>query len=194
MGRFPGAGWVGAVALIMVLASAAHADKPFPEPEGFGKATFGMTEAQLQAAYPKAKKVRGGATPAPGQPVAPFTLAFYDLDDQRVGSLQHCHVEFRFFQEELYEIQFRCPDKEQVTKYLKKRFGPPTQMQQSQFLWVGTSASVTHISSGGVFAFGDMQRTREQTTALMSFLAEVQAASATASAAPAAPTPPPPGS
>jgi hypothetical protein len=174
-GRLPSARASKSITIIMValagaMSLAAASARAFEEPDGFGKAKFGMHPADVKAVYPNLTLI-SAPVPTPGEQQLPFTLAFYDqTEDQAVGPLRKCHVQFRFFQDELYEIQFRCPDKSEVTKYLIERFGDPNQTDQSTLMWLGARASVTHVRGAGTFAFADLARTRAETMTLLGYL------------------------
>jgi hypothetical protein len=189
----------GAGVLLAVLAAgffsltAAHA-AGFPEPDGYDKAKFGMTAAQVTKLYPKAKP-EATSTPAPGQAMPPFTLVTYTLDDQSLGPLKPCTVGFRFFKDELYEIQFRCPrtDKQKITDYLQKRFGLATRVSDDAMSWTGKHTEISHVPAGGVFMFADLGRSRMMTFTLMNYLNKMQGGAVpnTSGAPPAGQAPPP---
>ena len=67
------------------------------EPDGFGKAKFGMSEPDVLALYPKMQQVVMPTPPpeqAPKEPL-PFTLTTYTLDNQSFGPLKQCKVTMR---------------------------------------------------------------------------------------------------
>jgi hypothetical protein len=169
---------VSALVVVSLLAAASALAASFPEPDGFGKAKFGMTEAQVKSLYPHLQFVTL-PTPLPGQTV-PFAVPAYRLDNQSLGPLQGCRVEFRFFrpagheQGELYEVQFLCPDKEQATDYLQRQFGLATSTTPSSLTWEGAHAAITLVPKGGVFSFDDRARSQAMQQTLFAYMLKMQ--------------------
>ena len=149
----------------------------FPEPEGLGAAKFGMTEGQVKARYPKMRLM---PPPTPGQQRPAFALASYRLENQSVGSLRKCIVEFRFFRgadeahATLYEVQFHCPDREQAIDYLQRQFGLATQTTDTSLMWIGKKAGVTLVPRSGVFSFDDLARSQTMQRTLLGYLIKMQ--------------------
>jgi hypothetical protein len=164
----------------------AHA---FDEPDGFGRAKFGMPVAEVKKLYPK-MKVPPVPTPKSGETVPPFPVVSYALDNQTVGPLHKCHVELNFYHNQLFEVQFRCPDKKAVTPYLVKRFGDPKPASPSSVVWQGARASVTHVPESGLFAFGDVELTKAETLGLMAYVSQFPAPKGQAPAPAAQPAAP----
>jgi len=163
-------------------AIAAAAEVQFHEPDGFGEAKFGMPVAEVGHVYQTLRpaKIMEGAT---GK--GPRMLMIYDLDDQPVGPLAHCHLELRFFNDELYEIEFRCPERAKVGQYMQKTYGLPTKVTATTALWTGKHSSVAFDGSSGAFVYRDLARGQAMQAAL-------DEATAQAHASPGA-TPPDPG-
>jgi hypothetical protein len=155
-----GVGWI--------VASQAAADT-FHEPDGFGKAKFGMSEAQVKALYPQ-MEVIAEPTVTPNTPPQPFRLAMYGLNNQTVGTLRHCSVELRFFQLGMYEVQFLCPDKHAARVYLQKTFGAPTRAEENSLLWQGQKTAITYAPGSGAFMFGDIAATTKLNYALLALV------------------------
>lgn len=131
----------------------------FDEPEGFGKATLGMQEGALRAAYPRAAAEPAPATGQSGErPGFPFQS--YHLEHQTVGRLTDCRIEFRLYEKELYDIQFQCSknDKQAVADYLQARFGLPTTTSAEALFWTGKKTGVSLAVKSGVFSFHDIAR------------------------------------
>lgn len=170
-------------------ASAAAAEiMKAPEPTGFGKATFGMSPAQVGKLFPKMQPTEATeATAGKGDQL----MAIYQVEGQRVGPLRPCRVEFRFFKDELYEIQFRCPDRVKVAQYLQKTYGVPTKATENAAFWMGKHSAVSLAPRSGAFAYGDAKRTQAMQAMLWSYMHQPQAAAgATPPAAEATPAAP----
>jgi hypothetical protein len=161
-----------------------------------------MSLADVQKAYPKLRDANGPpATPQPGEAPPPFTLRIFTLDDTPVGPMTHCRVEFRFLvakpspAAELYEVQFRCPEKEKVLEYLQDQYGPPSKVGTKDLEWTGQNTVITEVPASGAFMIGDKARsTRMQLTLLHYLMAhpqsQVPASSEPAVTPPAAPPAP----
>lgn len=154
--------------IVLFAPVAAPAGDKSPEPDGFGKAKFGMNESQVKALYPKAQEI---VMPTPGEP-PPFTLTMYTLENQSVGPLKKCKVTLRFFQHELTDVQYACAeDEEKVYTYLEKRFGTPKQAPAKNAVnWVGTTTSVSEMRGSGVFMFSDLARSQRVSAILMAYM------------------------
>ncbi|MFI5394449.1 MAG: PKD domain-containing protein [Candidatus Binatia bacterium] len=164
--------YVWGLAVGVMLAVAAHTPaRAFEEPDGFGAAKFGMRIAQVREVYPKLRAVPRPA-PKPDDPKLALPLTSATLDEQTVGPLTKCQVEFRFFRNELYEIQFACPEKDKIGPYLTSRFGESRPGGWSSLLWKGTVVSVTYAPAAGAFAFGHMKRTQQEAEAAMAYARE----------------------
>jgi hypothetical protein len=150
---------VFAAILLFALAAAAvtAAEVKFREPTGYGKAKFGMSAAQVKKLYPKLEPAKATAEAAGN---AQQLLAVYFLEDQRVGPLKQCKVEFRFYKDELYEIQFRCPDRAGVGDYLQKTYGMPNQPSGNAVFWMGEHSAVSLAPRSGAFAYADRARSQ----------------------------------
>jgi hypothetical protein len=163
---------IGAVAVLLValLPSGASA---FEEPTGFGKARFGTTPEELLKQYPSASLV---ARPSPAAGAGSFNLVSYRLEEQRVGPLEKCRIEFRFSgaRLELYEIQFACPQKEEVSRYLTATFGMPSKTTESTLIWQGSRVAISHVPKGGVFSYGDIERSKAMQASLIKALGNLK--------------------
>jgi len=155
--------------IVLFAPVAAPAGDKSSEPDGFGKAKFGMNESKVKALYPKAQEVVM-PTPPPGEP-PPFILTMSTLENQSVGPLTKCKVTLRFFEHELTDVQYLCAQKEeQVYNYLQKRFGAPTQVTaQRAATWVGQTSSVSEVRGTGVFMFSDLARSRKLSMKLLAY-------------------------
>ena len=145
-------------------AASAAADMKTAEPTGFGKAKFGMSRAQVGKLVPKVHP--NTATAAAEGKGAPLLMAIYEVEDQSVGPLKKCRAEFRFFKDELYEVQFRCPDRVKVGQYLQKTYGLPDKMTENAVFWMGKHSAVSLSPKSGAFAFGDRERSQAMQSVL----------------------------
>lgn len=148
--------------LITTLLAALYATSPavaFEEPQGFGKARFGMSPEDFQREYPQAQLVN---PPSPAAEPKPVKLISYRLEKETVGPLADCRVDFRFFgaKPELYEIQFLCPDRGAVGRYLTTEFGPPQSVSSSTLTWTGKKVGISFAAKAGAFSYGDLARSR----------------------------------
>jgi len=141
---------------VMMAAVSSAAEVKFVEPAGFGKAKFGMSAAQVTKLYPKLRQEKAIESPTGEAP----PMAVYYLDDQRVGTLKQCKVELRFFKDELYEFQFRCPERAKVGDYLKKTYGLPTKSTETAVFWMGKQSAVGFSPPSGAFAYSDLARSQ----------------------------------
>lgn len=123
------------------------------EPDGFGRATFGMAEEEVKAIYPDLTRqpLPQGTEPSMVAPTPEFSLNRYKLVDQTVGPLERCKVEFLFFNHVFYQAIVTCPDKGQVESYLESQFGAPTIQKPPIKYWTGATGSVSYTSVSGVF-------------------------------------------
>lgn len=153
-----------AAILILAAPRVMDAAEKFPEPSGFGKAKFGMSVAQVRKLYPKLQPAKGTEQAASkGQQ---FVLA-YGLENQSVGPLTGCRAQLRFFKDELYEVQFRCPDHDKVIDYFKKTYEEGPTVVGNSVYWMGQQGAVSLTPKSGVFAFSDVKRTQAMQSALL---------------------------
>jgi hypothetical protein len=137
-------------------ATAAAADK-FPEPTGFGKAKFGIAAGEAVKLYPKLRPTKGTEEAlAKGQ----HMVLIYEMENEKVGSLKACRVQFRFFNGEFYEAQFFCPDRAKIAEYLKKTYGEPTKASDKAVYWIGKEGAVSLSPRSGAFGFSDLKRSQ----------------------------------
>lgn len=150
----------------------------FQEPEGFGKAKFGMKEGDVLALYPKMPLA---STPPADGAAPPFQLTAYRLDDQSVGSLRHCSVQLRFLDDSMFDVQVQCPDKAAVEAYLAKTYGSPTNTYDTpngkNRMWKGKKSLVSHMTNTSNFMFGDVQGTERLNRLLMALMFQPKASS-----------------
>ena len=159
-----------AIAAILLLP--AHA-KGFPEPEGYGKVKFGMSLAEVKAAYPEARQMGGEPHNDEGQHAPRWD--FLELEGAKIEELGKCGLDFRFFQNELYEVQFRCPDRDKNLDYLQHKFGTPNRTSDKAWMWIGEKAAVTCNHHSGVFLFGDLKRSQLMQASLLKLMAKERA-------------------
>lgn len=166
----------------------AAADK-FVEPTGFGKAKFGMSVAEVHKLYPKMQPTKGTeeAMKKGGQ-----LVLIYDLEDQSVGPLKPCAANLRFFNDELYEVQFHCPDRVKVGQYLQKTYGEPTRTTEKAVFWMGKHNAVSLAPKTGAFGFSNLVRTQALQSILLNYLGKTAAQGGEAPAAGASGTSPTP--
>lgn len=156
--------------LVIVAVGVASAPAPaFEGPDGFDKAKFGMRSEAFAKAYPDAVSAASGAGTEVGGKIVPITA--YKRDKVTVGPLKDCHASYRFHLDELYDIQFRCPDKEGITKYLQSRFGTPNRTTDKALMWAGKTYGVSQVPRNGVFSFHDVARGTTAQGAIMRALA-----------------------
>jgi hypothetical protein len=170
--------WIVAVALLAFLHTWALPAGAFDEPDGFGKAKFGMNEVQLKALFPEAKEI----TPPPGEKAPAFGPKALLLENYSVGPLKNCRVELRLFQNQFYETQCACPDKEKVAEYLKKTYGTATTMSPTNLIWTGEKTGISYLVGNGAFAIDDLARSKSLSLSLLGMVLMKQA---TPEAAPA---------
>jgi hypothetical protein len=178
--RFPDLsfGLTAAILCIALLSSRALA---FPnEPNGFGKAEFGMSAADVKKAFPDLQS----------KGTQDF-LALYQLENQSVLGLKPCSVNLRFADDKLYEIQFTCEQKDQVIPTLKKQFGEPTQEQTHATFWLSKTRSVALNPQSKIFGFVDRQINDVVQQKLFAYLLQHQGQSRVTPGAPATPAPTP---
>ncbi len=156
------------------------------EPDGIGKAKWGMSEAEVKKLYPKIQEL---PAPTPAEPL-PFTLTNYTLEHQSIGPLKDCTVGLRFFNHQLVDGQYNCANKDKVHDYLMKRFGQPTQINARKVItWVGRKSSVSEMGASGRFAFADTAGSQNMGMTLYTYGLRRQQQQAAAAQAQAANTP-----
>ena len=133
----------------------------FPnEPEGFGKARFRMSLAQVKEIFP-------GLTGMPEQSAEGRSfLGFYSLDNQSFEQLKPCKLRFVFTSDHLYEIRFDCEPEDEVVALLTKKFGEPTTESARGTFWYGERTMVTLNPTAKTFAFVDRQLSQSVQTQL----------------------------
>ena len=188
MKRQSGFGAILVYAIAAAAASAAATETmKAPEPTGFGKAKFGMSVAEVRKLYPQLhpSKATEEAVKKGDQ-----VLLIFELENQSVGSLKPCGAQLRFFKGELYEVQFRCPDRAKVAPYLQKTYGLPTKTTENAAFWMGKHSAVSLAPRSGAFGFSDLKRAQAMQSMLWASLQQPQAtagATPPAAATPAAP-------
>jgi hypothetical protein len=184
--------WLFAIVpgLALLAVAAAHAGQESTQPDGFGKAKFGMNEEQVRKLFPQAKEIIL-PTPVPGKVAFPLALTDYDLADQSIGPFHQCKVRLRLYDHALTQVHFTCPkkDKDKVKDYLVKRFGPPASTGASALSWSGGKTAVTLSPVSGTFMFADAARDQAASRAILAAI--MQAQQPAAATPPEAPTPPP---
>jgi hypothetical protein len=149
------------------------------EPRGFGPLRFGMSVAAAKRALP-AIKSKGSEE----------FLALYELENQSVLGLHACHVELRFIDDQLYEVEFRCEPKDKVVRALEKHFGAPVQQRPGATLWLSEKRSVALNPQSKVFSYSDRPLSAVAQQKLLRYVLRQQAkAQATAAVPSPAPTP-----
>jgi hypothetical protein len=175
-----------AVGVLALLAALAPAVLAFDEPDGFGKAKFGMNAVQVKTLFPGGKDVVPTGPDKP-PPIAPKA---YVLENQSIGPLKNCRVELRFFNDEFYEAQCACPDKEKVAEYLKKTYGTASTNSPTNLLWTGNKTGISYLVGNGVFAIDDLGRSKTLTMSLLTYVLMKGGTPGTAPGAQATPSPP----
>ncbi len=148
---------------------AAAADVP-TDLQGFGKAKFGMSEAQVKTLYPKMQEVPMPTPAAPGEGL-PFTLTEYTLANQSFGPLHRCAVTLRFYEHQLTDAQYRCQEpKDKINDYLQKRFGLPQDISpRNAMSWTFEKIGLTSMPRAGVFMIADLARSRQMSYSLLTY-------------------------
>jgi len=136
-------------------AAAQHAKQQRHAPQGYGKATFGITLDQARALYPALTKA--GATAA-AYFRSPNLTRYWMTRVKVPGLTQDCSVEFRFWKDRLWSIVIfygtnKTPD---VLKYLEHTYGPPT-VRSSEPTWTLGSASIVTSPGQMWYSFDDTE-------------------------------------
>jgi len=170
------------ISMSLGLAVASPAGAFTNEPDGFGSLKFGASAAAAKTAFP-AITHKGTEE----------FLSLYELHDQSVFGLKPCALALRFVDDQLYEIQFACEQRDRVVRTLRKRFGEPTQDKAGSSVWLGERATVG-VNQAGLFSFSDRRRAQIANQKLLGYLVRSQARATASSAAPtpAATVPPQP--
>lgn len=153
------------------LTASARAQEVSADLQGFGKAKFGMSEAQVVKLYPKMQKVPV-PTPAAGQESLPFTLASYTLQNQSFGPLRKCAVTLRFYEGGFTDVQYKCREpKEKIVGYWTKRLGPPPQVSaRNAMSWTLGKVGVTAMANVGTFMIADSARSKAMSYSLLTYV------------------------
>src|SRR5262249_19767267 len=99
-----------------------------------------MSAGEVKKLIPKLEPTAATANAAGSMDALLMTV--YHVENQSVGPLKPCKVEYRFFKDELYEVQFRCPDPEKIKKYLLKTYGDPNKSTDDAVFWMGRQGTV----------------------------------------------------
>lgn len=131
-------------ATVLFGSSAVASEQRFQnEPDGFGKARFGLSPAEVAKLYPSAKPLDKeflGATPV----FSPF-IARQHLTEQKVPGLSKpVSVELRYWKDKLWVVivYFGDNSAEQVEASLRERFGEPMGTGTGPY-WTGEKVSIT---------------------------------------------------
>jgi hypothetical protein len=136
------------------------------EPTGFGDVKFGATAADLLMRFPAAK-LRSMSTPA--QKRLGLDLAVYRIEGQRIGPLNDCLVDFRFFGNPaaLVDVRFACPARDKALRYLTDGFGSPTDSKANMLTWAFGHTVVNYSPTTGAFDYSDRERASAMQLALI---------------------------
>jgi hypothetical protein len=151
-------------ALVCAVAASSLAADKFPEPTGFGTAKFGMSVDEVRTLYPTLhpSKVTLQAAEKGKQ-----LIVLYELENQSIGPLHACQVDLRFFKNELFEVQFHCPERDKAVQYVHKTYGTATKTTPNAVFWTGQQATVSLAPQSGAFGFTDMKRAQTIQAALL---------------------------
>jgi hypothetical protein len=144
------------------------------EPDGFGKAKFGMSIEAVQKSFPDMRKL-GEAPQSP--------LQIYAVENQSFAGLRPCKATFSFLTNELYETKLDCGSGDSVKAALYETFGQPSVEEAKMAIWRGEHAVVTMNRQTKTFAFANL--------ALVSKLNQYLVQKALVGGAAAVPQPPP---
>ena len=127
------------------------------EPTGFGKINFGATVSDFLGCFPAAKR-RTGATPS--QSGTQIDVTVYRIERQKIGPLNDCVVDLRFFGSPaaLVDVRFACPARGKVLSYLIDEFGSPTNSTPEMVTWGGRHTMINYSPKTGAFDYGDRDR------------------------------------
>lgn len=172
---------IGLIRLIGPTFLSTAAAAPFPEPDGWEQARFGMALEEFTRAYPR-------ATPLdpPTSDGAQLALRRFELPGQKFGTLRNCTLQFHFSGRPavLFRIEGRCPQPgEEMARYFEATYGPPTRIGGNTLHWVGKEVEINFVPQGQSFSLNDIARSRSFIGALMKMLGQLPLAPT------AAPTP-----
>jgi hypothetical protein len=114
------------------------------EPDGFGKAKFGMTVKTVREAFPAMRPL--GQAPD-------SALEIFTVDNQSFAGLQPCNVTFSFLADKLYETKLDCGRGPNVKETLYKTFGTPSDEEDNMTIWRGERTIVSMNTDVSTFAF-----------------------------------------
>ena len=147
--------WIAANALPGVLRAA--------DDHVWDRATFGMTEEALQAAYGedlRHSRQNESAAKAGGRGV--FRLTRYYLVRQQFEDLDRCRVDFTFYQSHLAVVGFWCfgSTKEEIEARLREIYGPPSidRRELAEIGWRRGDAYVSYNPVTGIISISDSRR------------------------------------
>ena len=154
--------WLPSVAFVELGASRVASGALLKDPDGFGRATFGMSEEEVKAIYPNLtpQPLPQSREPSTVAPASAPSVSRHKLVDQSVGPLERCGVELLFFNHVFYQAIVTCPDRGQVESYLRSQFGPPTTEKPPIKYWTGAIGSVSYTSVSGVFLVENISLSR----------------------------------
>ena len=184
-----------AVGFLGIAPLSSYGESMKDEPDGFGKAKFGMSEQQVKALYPEIQEMVMPTPPpeqAPKEP-PPFALTTYNLDNQSFGPLKQCKVRMRFFEHKLTDLMYDCANKDQVHDYLESRFGVPTSISARRAItWFGNKTTVTEMGATQIFMISDLELGKRMSYTLLGYAMKVQGRIPGIGDAPQTPAPTPP--
>lgn len=117
------------------------------EPDGFGKAKFGMSVKAAREAFPDMRPL----AEAPDS-----VLQIYILENQSFAGLQPCKVTLSFLTDKLFETKFDCGRDPSVKAALHKTFGEPSEDEDKMSVWRGERAVVSMNKDVSTFAFANL--------------------------------------
>ena len=123
-------------------------------PEGYGKAHFGMTVAQVRKAYPELKEA-----PQVAGYLSHPNLKRYVLWHQKLeGLAKPADVELRFWRDSLWTVLFYCGENnfDDVKVQLSKQYGLPASGGADP-TWLWPTRTLMTASKGGWYSIADRE-------------------------------------
>lgn len=148
------AAWVAAVTALLVAGSAWAAGEAIQVPDGWGKARFGMSEAELLAFYPKLTKL-WESRPQEDVTTAIPRISMFELTGQKVLEKSDCTIGFKFAEDQLYFVQMNCGQDASIRQMLVRAYkGEPLEIQGALY-WFGEERAVSLNPKSMQFAYFD---------------------------------------
>jgi len=146
--------------------------RAFEEPRGFGKATFGMPEAEVLKLYPDAVPLQPGQTLGASAVAGPDISRVVLKNHKVEGLAKPTTVELRFWKKQLWGVIVYFGDNSdaEVVALLEKQFGKSENPDPKQMLWVGTATQTTASLRQRWYGSNDQKLSKEAQTWFMNAL------------------------